>query len=63
MCLRAALDYLHISTLLGSIHQTQGALQSLVFFIVCNTLSVNVHALKAVSVIYNSTIELTDWFG
>ena len=46
-----------VSTLFGSIHQTKGATQSLVFFIVCHPLSVNVHILNALSVIENSTKE------
>jgi len=52
---RTALDHLHILTLLGSIHQIKAAMQSLVFFIVCHPLSVNVH--DALSVVYTSTIE------
>ena len=57
---RTALDRLHILTLLGSIHQTKGAMQSLVFFIVCHPLSVNVHALNALLVVYNQGIL---WYG
>ena len=54
---RTALDHMHFSTLLGSVHQTKRAMQSLVFFIVYHPLSVNVHALNVLLVIYNSTIE------
>jgi len=56
---RTALDHLHVSTLLWSVHQTKAAMQSLAFFIVCHPLSVNVHALtlNALSVIHNSTVE------
>ena len=54
---RTALDHLHVSTFLMSIHKTKRAMQSLVFSIVCHPLSVNFRALNALSVIYNSTIE------
>ena len=54
---RTAMDHMHVSTYLGSIHLAKRAMQSFVFFIVYHPLSVNVHALKAVSVIYNITIE------
>jgi len=62
---RTALDHLHVSTLLGSIHQTKGAMQRPVFFIVCHPLSVNVHALNPLScttALLNAML-LTGWFG
>ena len=52
---RTALYHLHVLTFLGRIHQTKGAMPSLVFFIVCHPLSVNVHALNALSVTRGDT--------
>ena len=55
--IRTALDHLHFANFLGSMHQTKRVMQSLVFLIVCHTLSVNVHARNTFLVIYKSTIE------